>query len=149
VSQPPLSPLDGGPVAAAYAKARGFSVDEARRRLDVQTRSNGLALELREELGSAYAGVWFDTSTGDVQVGTNDERTRAVIQKALDARGIGSSSRVLIVRSSLADLEAAQADLNRMVAIRFRRGNAWTATDLVNNRVEIGVGKNASPRSLS
>jgi len=132
-------------VAERYAADRHVTVDEATRRLAIQDRANGLSVELREALGGAYAGTWFDEDDGNVVAATTDQAaTEQAITEVLDRHGLEDDGTIVEVPSSRQDLEAAQADLDLLVTRRFGRGHAWTAIDLVRNRVVVGIGKDAT-----
>jgi hypothetical protein len=143
----PVSPTEPSRwlTAQAYAIDAKISVDEALRRLEMQHRAEGVEFELRDALGPAYAGRWVDLASGEEVVATaGDKPVDPIVDEILGRRDLLEVSKHVTVASSLDDLEAAQADLNRMVDERFKAAHVRTGIDLVNNRVLIWLGDDAT-----
>lgn len=142
-----LRPLtDNTLVAEAYSRQVGISEDEALRRLQVQRKADGLQVELRSTVGGDYAGQWFDADTGDVVVALTGRAATDQVDGRLAMRDLLAESEVVSVGASLADLEAAHADINRLVNTSFDPRHVQTGIDIVHNAVTISLGSDATQR---
>ena len=142
-----LRPLpDNTLVAEAYSQQTGIPKNEALRRLDVQRKADGLQAELRSTAWAAYAGQWFDTETGAVVVALTSRAATDRVNNSLVRRELLADSKVVSVGASLTDLEAAQADINRLVDTSFDPRHVQTSIDIVHNAVTISLGSDATPR---
>lgn len=115
-------------VAEQLAKEDGIGVDEALRRLNVQSQANGLVQAAKDLLGDRYAGVWFERETGDVRIGLVSDEDHEAVSALLQERFAAGDAAAMRVQSPRADLEAAQAKIQRDLE-RRKPGIAWTAVD--------------------
>lgn len=69
-------------VLAAMQRDLGLSAAQARTRIAQQTRAITLDAQLRERLGSAFGGSWFDADHGVLVVGVTDATLSAQVQAA-------------------------------------------------------------------
>lgn len=91
----------------AMQRDLGLTADQAERRLANESEAGAVAGTLRLSLGRSYGGAWVSGKTSaDVVVATTD---------ATEARKIADEgARAKVVDHSLAELDAAKADLDRI-----------------------------------
>jgi Trypsin len=113
---------------------------------DVEARlaRTGLVSRLEAALGDDFGGVWFDPATAQLHVGGTSPPSRRSAEAVAAAAGMAGSVTVSSVRSSWAELEAAQERLNRHLADLFARGEVRTSVAPDRNAVVIGLGRDVS-----
>ncbi|HWX95226.1 MAG TPA: S1 family peptidase [Solirubrobacteraceae bacterium] len=141
-SNPPVSPEE---MAVQYSRQEGVPYPDAVRRMLIQERVHGLPEELKAAFGAGYAGVWLDQATGEVRVGLISSADRAAAERALASRGLGVAGAVVLARTSLGDLEAAQYTVARELRPLITQGTAKVAIDEAGNRVVVTLAPKASP----
>jgi hypothetical protein len=118
---------------------------------DVEARiaRTGLAGRLEAALGDDFGGAWFVPSTARLHVGATSPANRSSAETVAAEAGMAGNVTVTSVRSSWAELEAAQERLNRHLADLFSRGEVRTSVAADRNSVVIGLGRDvpASRRS--
>lgn len=129
-------------IYAALERDLGLSRKQAEELGRQQERATRLDLELQKSLGAAYAGAWFDSTTGRLVVNVTD---KAALEQA---RAAGADAR--LAKHDLRKLESIKAELDAMAGVRadnLRRQastgrdiglSAWTV-DPVTNTVEVLV----------
>jgi hypothetical protein len=126
-----------------YAKRFEVGKDLAAERLDTQAQGAAVVSGLEARLGTDYAGVWFDNSTGQFVVPVVDDGDREAVAKQFDQYGLGESRyRIEPVQSTVADLEATQMRIGESIKDLFEQGRARTGIDPHINGVVVEV---ASP----
>ncbi|HYQ78803.1 MAG TPA: trypsin-like serine protease [Solirubrobacterales bacterium] len=143
-AQTPIEP--GNPTAeqvADYAAENGLGHTDAEHALSVQAAATGIVQQLEAVLGGGYAGVWFDDKSGQlvIPVVAQAQADRAFgLVKSLT---IDSSSRIVAVRSSWDELEAAQEQINSGLGELIKGQLAQTWLDARRNAVVVRVPANA------
>jgi streptogrisin C len=139
-------------VLAAMQRDLGLSPTAARQRLAQQSKAMKADTVLRERLGSAFGGSWFDADLGKLVVGVTDASLSAQVRAA------GAEART--VRHSEADLDAIISKLDKLSGKPTGTGRATPAgkrepavaglvgwyTDPTSNRVVI-TALRAAPRA--
>lgn len=127
----------------ALERDLGLSRKQAEELGVMQERAVKLDVELQRSLGQAYAGAWFDISTGKLVVNVTDKAA------AERARAAGADAR--LAKHDLRTLNAIRAELDAMANVKPSTGgrreatrardigmSAWTV-DPVTNTVEVLV----------
>jgi hypothetical protein len=98
----------------AYESAFNVPAATADRHLEVQARASRADLvgELKDRLGNAYAGVWFDPESGEFVVPAVAGSARTGIQSELSAAQLAQDFRSPTVAHTWRDLEEAQARID-------------------------------------
>jgi hypothetical protein len=144
-----------GTIRAAF----GVSAAQAETSLAVERRGTKINIvgQLKQGLGSEYAGVWFDTDAGEFVVpvstaGKTQTATAAatqMVEQEFSAASLGGRFRTEEVRSSEAELEAAQLDLTERLSDYFEAHLTQTALDPATNAVIVRVPESIDSQSLA
>jgi hypothetical protein len=115
--------------AEGFAKERGISEAEARRRMAWQLVAPDLDEKLQSDLGTRYAAVWIDIRDGDrVKIGVAgpiDSQVKTIVRNATVAVGLSEFDTVQ-VRRSMNELSAN----NTWLADEISRVNTGAAVSL-------------------
>ncbi len=119
----PLAPPPPDPVVAeAYANTFHVTTAVAQERLTLEERAGNIASDLGSALGSSYAGVWFDNSTGrfNIAVASPSSATSpAAVAKVNAAQTVASelevsaATDIRTVGTSLDAITAAQSKIDQ------------------------------------
>lgn len=142
--------LDAQGSAAGPASARADQAPVERRssqagEVEAAIARSGLAGKLEAALGSDFGGVWFDAPTARLHVGVTSPASR------LDAEAVAAQlgvSEILVetpVRSTRAQLEAAQGRWNRRLADLFESEQVQTWLMPDRNAVGVELASSVSP----
>lgn len=107
-------------VLAAMQRDLGLTADQARLRTAQQANAIKLDRILRDRLGTAFGGSWFDSGSGELVVAVADARRVAEVAAA------GASARV--VKHSHAALKAIKAELDTKAGKQATAGPAARTT---------------------
>jgi hypothetical protein len=136
-------------MAASYGAKLGLSVDEAQAQLDRQERLIPVADRIRETLGNAYAGIWFDDADGSrMKIGitaalsAEDPALVQQVQAILATNGATDDADLVRVDTTQADLSAEQDKVNAALAAHLQAGDVQTSLDPTTNSVVV-TGSNA------
>lgn len=127
----------------AYRDAVGASDERAREDLETQHRGVNVVQSLEEALGDEYAGVSFDDSIGAFVVPVLPGADRAEVAVEMGQMGIKNDYRVAFARSSWAELEAAQDQLDNALRPFIESGMARTSLDPEANAVMVDIAGDA------
>lgn len=130
-------------IASEYSLTNRVDLDEARRRLLVQARAADIVDVMRTELGSTFAGVWFDNRTGRLHVAATNAADRTKLNAALLERRVVADTDVSIVRNSEGVLGDAQRVINKLLAPLILTQKVTTSVDAQTNGVLVWVANNA------
>lgn len=133
-------PLGGNDTAHAEQGALSKRVDDVEARI----ARTALVSRLEAALGDDFAGVWFDPSTARLHVGAASPASRRSAEAVAAEAELTGDVTVTPVRSTWAELEAAQERLNRHLADLFVRGEVRTSLAPDRNSVVIGLGRDVS-----
>jgi streptogrisin C len=123
--------------ASGYAQQFGVTQAEAESRLTLQRKAMATIAELKTNLGTNYAGAWFDNTTGRLEVGSVAAQDAATIATTANANAIGPNTDVVSVQSTLAELESAQISINEAISGPEHAQEVATGLDLGANAVLI------------
>jgi Trypsin len=145
----PLTPTTPGPGAKEIAVLTRQGIPHARavRALEVQdrlTRAN-LANEVERAMGSAFAGLWFDNAAAQLHIGVASPGSRQVVERIVAGTGLTSDVTITPVRSTWAELTAAQSELSKTLTTPLAKGEATTGLDSQHNAVAITLSSAVSP----
>jgi hypothetical protein len=105
----------------------------------VMARTN-LAGKLEAALGSAFGGIWFERSTAQVHVGVISSTSRREAETVAAQTGLAENVNEISVRSSWAQLLAAQGRWGHRLGDLFERGEVSTSVSPERNTVEVELG---------
>ena len=104
----------------------------------MQARAAGVADALKARLGSDFAGVWYDNSTGQFVVpivaGADRDASRQAVPASTTSARTGTGP--LPVQSTMAELEAAQVKVAEAIKDLLAEG-----------RARLGIDANITPSS--
>lgn len=130
-------------MAASYAQHTGLSVEAAQAQLDRQDRLVQVADQIRNALGDAYAGIWFDNADGGrMKIGVSAATSTALLQSMqgiLAANDASTDADLVRVGATHAQLAAEQDKLNAALAEQLQAGQVSTAIDPTTNTVLVRV----------
>jgi streptogrisin C len=121
-------PAVSAELRAALQRDLGLTPEEAEVRAQAQQAAAGTERTLRADLGSAYAGAWFDTAKETLVVGVTDAA------RAADVRAAGAVPAV--VEHSAAELDAVKTSLDQRSASTPDAVTGW-AVDAASNSVVV------------
>lgn len=100
-----------------------------------------LVAKLRAAMGGAYGGVWFEPSTAQLHVGVTSSASRRGAEAVAARAGLADALTETPVRSTWAQLEAAQERWDHRLADLLGRGDVTTspAPDLNSVRVRLSA----------
>jgi hypothetical protein len=132
-AEPRLLPVE----IDSYARDADVSPDEAERQLDIQRKGAGIVEQLQRALGNDYAGVWFDTDTGEFVVPIVRRDARLTVNVELGRVGLEENFRIQQAQFTWDELESAQARLDQSLADLIRANLIQTSRDPVRNAVVV------------
>jgi hypothetical protein len=118
---------------------KGISPARAAQAIDVQdevARTN-LVRKIEAAMGSAYGGVWFEPAAAQLHIGAMSPKSRRTAEKVVAQTGLSADVVVTPVRSTWAQLIAAQKRWNHRLADLFKREDVETALSAQHNAVSI------------
>jgi hypothetical protein len=121
---------------------KGLSATRAQQALGVQSRVTeaDLPSRLQAAMGDAYAGLWFDNAAARLQVGVTSPAGRRAAEAVVAAAGLRDAVVFTRVRSTAAELLAAQGRWNAKLASLFAREEASTSIQPQHNAVVVELG---------
>jgi hypothetical protein len=137
LTAPSVSPLVAKEIAVLTNQ--GISATRAWQALDLQGKvaQADLIRKLQAAMGSTYAGVWFENAMAQLYVGATSPESRRTAELAAAQAGLAAAVAVRSVRSTSAQLLAAQNQWNRKLAGLFARGEVTTGVEPQRNAVSI------------
>jgi streptogrisin C len=137
------SPQAGDAAYAAMLQAMqrdlGLSAEGALTRIDQETRAAAAEQALNRQLGSSFAGAWFDASAGKLIVAVTDASRIGQVHAA------GAEAR--LVSRSAAALDAQKSTLDRLEAAAPKSVTGWYV-DAATNSVVVSV-LNSDPAGVA
>lgn len=134
-------------MATSYAGKLGLSVDQAQGRIERQDRLVHVADKVREALGDAYAGIWFDnTDDGRMKIGiaaaasAADPNLVQGVQAILAANGAKGEADLVRVAATQSELAAEHEKVDAALAEELQAGKAMTSVDPETNAVTVEIG---------
>src|SRR5215218_4144272 len=100
--------------AGAYGKALGVPAGTAGSYLELQARAGekDIVTGLEDRLQRSYAGIWFDSASGEYVVLTTSAQRAIAVGEEMAAARLAGSYRTRVVSYSWEELEAAQRELD-------------------------------------
>jgi hypothetical protein len=147
----PAPPVSAGGLVAkelAVLTDQGIPPARAEEALNVQSKvaQADLPGALQVAMGGAYAGVWFDNSAARLYVGAASPADGRTAEGVVAAAGLSDHVTIAPVRSTMAQLLAAQERWNRKLANLFARELVATAIEPQRNAVSVTL--SSSVRAL-
>jgi len=125
-----------------YAQAFGVSGTIAESHLLRQREGSALPEELKQAMGSRYAGLWFDNEAGRFVVPVPGAGgAAAAVQTLASTRLSASAYQTEEVSTTWLALERAQKDLTAALSLQAVRGEVETAIDPRTNAVVLWLGE--------
>jgi NHL repeat len=129
----------------AYVEANDVSPGTAKRHLEVQHQGLGIVEQLEEQLGRAYAGVWFDSASGRFIVPVAAADHEGEIRRYFAAKGLQRAYRIERVGDRWAELEGAQETIDQQLKAEIHTGLIQTSIDVQGNAVVVHEAEGAAP----
>jgi len=149
VAPPSLDPLTSAEVAAVAQT--GVSLAQAKEAVAVQSavEREDLVNKLEAAVGGAFGGAWFEPAAAQLNVGVTSPEAAQIAEAVAVQAGLGAQVTEIPVRSSEAELAAAQRELNGGLADLLAREEATTVASVEDNsvHVELGSGVSAGDRA--
>jgi hypothetical protein len=133
----PVSPLLAKQIAVLTDQ--GISPARAMQAIDVQGKvaQANLVSNLQAAMGSAYAGVWSDPNAALLRIGVTSAASRQTAAHVVAEAGLAAHVRLTPVRSTSAQLLAAQRRWNDKLANSLAPGEAETGLQPQYNAVSV------------
>lgn len=122
-----------------YAREFDVSEGEASEHLETQAQGADVADQLRELLGTSFAGLWFDNESGEFVVPLTATSQRAEAAKRFADAGLEKRVRFEPAQSTWGELEAAQKRVTKAIAPLLAEQKAKTGIDARANAVYVGL----------
>jgi hypothetical protein len=146
-ASPGPTPVDADWEAAGFARERGITLAEAKRRMGWQVHAPDLAERARADLGERFGGVWIDVADGDrIKVGVTRATSTARGSRSVGG-GSGASSATIAAPTVAVQRSAAAVGLiegvDAVEVLRpmaaLERANTWLSAQIarVNDRAEV------------
>ncbi len=155
----PVAPVVPDPAeAAAYANSYGVSLAVAQQRLSLENRAGPIVEQLRQALGWAYAGVWFDNSVGryHVNVATlvplsaaGNAANLLAAQQVVGNLQLSADTDIETVATSAEDIAVAQSVLDGSLSALEHNLELQTGPDVKADVLDLYVSTAASPADLA
>ena len=144
-----LDPLTNAQVAAVASS--GISFPRAREAIAVQgaVERNGLISKLEAALGEAFGGVWYEPAAAQLHVGVTSQDAAQIAEAVAGRAGLGLHVTETPVRSSEAEIVAAQKRWTRRLDDLFARKEVSTAISMEDNAVVIQLGSEVPQAELT
>jgi streptogramin lyase len=139
------------PEIEAYAQDHGVGTDIASEALAVQRRGAGIVEALQAVQKGAYAGVWFDTATGEFVIPVPRGAKFAPAVGLARSLGVRENTRIVEVDSTWDELAQAHEAIDKELSDLISKGRAQTWLDPSANAVVIAVpvGANDSATAIA
>lgn len=128
----PESSGSSNAMLAAMQRDLGLTADQALARMGQESRAAATEQALRTQLGSAFAGAWFDASAGTLVAAVTDA------SRVQEIHAAGATARV--VQRSAAELDALKSTLDRHGASAPLSVTGWYIDVATNSVVASVVG---------
>ncbi|HUA74125.1 MAG TPA: hypothetical protein VL988_05135 [Solirubrobacteraceae bacterium] len=127
---------------AAVFTGKGISDARAQQALDVQSKVTNADIVRKVEAGAggAFGGAWFDAAAAQLHVGVTSPAARQAAEAAIAAEGLADEVVVTPVRSTAAELLAAQEAWGRRLATLPAGPGASTGIEPQRNAVVVKLG---------
>ena len=135
-----LDPLTNAQVAAVAGS--GIPFPRAREAIAVQgaVERNGLISKLEAALGEAFGGVWYEPAAAQLHVGVTSQDAARTAEAVAGQAGLGLHVTETPVRSSEAEIVAAQKRWSRRLDDLFARKEVSSWRSMEDNAVVIQLG---------
>lgn len=136
-----------GVVIAAYANA-GEPADKRitdPAAVEARLANTSLGALMEEALGDDFGGLWFDRSTAQLHVGVTSPESRQIAEELAIETRLKENVIETPVRSTWAELLAAQAEWTERTGDLFDRGEVSTAVQVQDNALEVRLGSAVPP----
>ncbi len=129
---------------ARQATAAQQQFDSTREAVEAEIAQTGVVGKLEDNLGSAFGGVWFEPSAAQLHVGVTSPASRREAEAVAARIGFAAQLTKTSVRSSWAELEAAQERWNERLVDLFASGDVTTAVAPSRNSVLVDLSPSVS-----
>jgi hypothetical protein len=144
------TPRESSALLTAEVKAlerSGLTAPQAKRGIETQVAVDEAALvsKLEAALGDGFSGVWLEPETATLHVGVTSKAGRAVAESVAEQAGLADHVVEAQVRSTWAQLTAAQQHWSRRLADLLRGAEAGTYLSPEANALVVKLSSDASP----
>jgi streptogrisin C len=116
----------------------GVSLDEAKRRLELQSLVGSLNEELERILGADFAGGWYDRTEARGKLAALPDDV-SVVRELVSRSAAPSEIDVVQVKHSISELEKVGGDLKDQMVASSSLPLIWYGVDVVRNRFRVGL----------
>jgi Trypsin len=109
----------------------------------------GIVSKLEAGLGDAFGGLWFDQSTAQLHVGVTSPASRQKAEAVAAQAGMAANVTETPVRSTWAQLEAAQSHWDGLLSGRAAQEAVSTSLAPESNSVQVELGSSVPPAKLA
>jgi hypothetical protein len=117
--------------------------------LAVQAKGAGMVAELRNALGSDFAGVWFDNKTGRFHIGIVNDNDRPAVTNVLAARDLVNDTDLDAVKYTWDELAAAETGVTRRISVYASSHTARVGIDPSVNGLTVDVASDAAQQDVA
>jgi hypothetical protein len=146
----PTTPGTSGRLFALEQEAltrRGISPAHAYRAIGVQSTiaESGLVSEIEGAMANTYGGMWFEPATAKLHIGVTSPASRRTAEAIVARAGLTDAVTETPVRSTWAQILAAQKQWNLRLANLLARAEAQTALAPQSNAMVVTLGSSVPP----
>jgi hypothetical protein len=102
--------------------------------------------KIEAAMASAYAGVWFEPADAQLDVGVTSPASQRTVEEIAARHGLAAQVIAIPVRSTWAQLVAAQHRWSRKLGHRFARPGIQTGLNAQRNAVDVTLSSSLTPR---
>ncbi len=135
--------------ASASALAASPNIEAKAMALQSQVAKTKLGRKVLDALGTAYAGVWFEPASAQFHVGVTSTDSSQVVTRLAEQTGLAADVVATPVRSTWAELVAAQDEWSKRLAGLVRSSDATTGLEPKSNAVSITLSSSVSESELA
>jgi streptogrisin C len=136
-------------VAASLAQQEHVSLEKAELDLRLQRQAGNIAEELKDKLGTGYAGLWFDLKGGRFHIDVTSQAKQTIAEEVTNKDGITTDTDFDPVTHTWSELQATEATLNSQLAPLKLKQQAFVGADAQTNSVNVSIASNAAPTAVT
>ena len=140
---PPTNPSENAALVAAAVSTYGIPAAQSAQDMDVQARAPRIVNQLQQELGSGYAGVWFDMQKAKFMIDVAPSTDTSRVAQVESDLGITADSDQVPVKYTWDQLESVEAQWQAVAAMLPASDVPIVGISAQDNAVVVSLGTNA------
>jgi Trypsin len=146
ISSEPQDPPSAG--AVAVLTRQGLSPTRASQAIGVQSKvgRTHLVSKIEDAMAHAYAGAWFENAAAQLHIGVTSPSSWRTAEQIVAREGLTGDVTTTPVRSTWAQLLAAQERWSKRLANLFAHEEVMTAINSQRNALSVGLSPLVPPR---